>query len=152
LLFEATAIINAWIGPRWARSGWFHAYRLLFDGVDDPETRQRIAQLADRLQHAGYNDDVERINLERDVVSLLNSGCRSRVAGYTVRSQYFNAEFSAGIENIGYDALAGFGSPMFLRTAKLKDFPWNGWLQLGIDAPPLAAWNPIAGFGDGFGR
>ena len=23
---------------------------------------------------------------------------------------------------------------MFLRTVKLKDFPWNGWLQLGLEA------------------
>ena len=27
----------------------------------------------------------------------------------------------------------GFNSPMFLRTVKLKDFPWNGWLQLGLE-------------------
>ena len=41
---------------------------------------------------------------------------------------------------------------MFLRTVKLKDFPWNGWLQLGLDARPSAAWNPIGGFTDEFGR
>jgi hypothetical protein len=41
---------------------------------------------------------------------------------------------------------------MFLRTVKLKDFPWNGWLQLGLDARPAAAWNPIGGFTDAFGR
>jgi hypothetical protein len=35
---------------------------------------------------------------------------------------------------------------------KLKDFPWNGWLKLGITAPPAAAWNPVAGFSDDFGR
>jgi hypothetical protein len=35
---------------------------------------------------------------------------------------------------------------------KLKDFPWNGWLKLGIDVPPDAAWNPIGGFSGGFGR
>ena len=27
-----------------------------------------------------------------------------------------------------------------------------GWLMLGIDAQPDAAWNPIAGFTDGFGQ
>jgi hypothetical protein len=74
------------------------------------------------------------------------------VAGYTLRREYFNANFSAGIENIAYDALVGFNSPMFLRTAKLKDFPWNGWLQLGVGQPPAAAWNPIGGFTDDFGR
>ena len=41
---------------------------------------------------------------------------------------------------------------MFIRTVKLKDFPWNGWLALGIDTSPVAAWNPIGGFTDGFGR
>ncbi len=41
---------------------------------------------------------------------------------------------------------------MFLRTVKLKDFPWNGWLTLGIDQAPQAAWNPIAGFDDPFGH
>ncbi len=47
---------------------------------------------------------------------------------------------------------SGFNSPIFLRTVKLKDFPWNGWLALGIDARPAAAWNPIGGFTDPFGR
>jgi hypothetical protein len=41
---------------------------------------------------------------------------------------------------------------MFLRTVKLKDFPWNGWLKLGVASPPQAAWNPVAGFTDAFGR
>ena len=35
---------------------------------------------------------------------------------------------------------------------KLKNFPWNGELALGIDGAPTAAWNPVAGFGDPFGR
>ena len=41
---------------------------------------------------------------------------------------------------------------MFLRTVKLKDFPWNGWLQLGVPERAGAAWNPVAGFTDPFGR
>jgi len=41
---------------------------------------------------------------------------------------------------------------MFIRTAKLKDFPWNGWLALGVAGPTAAAWNPIAGLTDRFGR
>jgi hypothetical protein len=41
---------------------------------------------------------------------------------------------------------------MFIRTVKLKDFPWNGWLALGIDGKPAAAWNPIGGMIDPFGR
>jgi hypothetical protein len=41
---------------------------------------------------------------------------------------------------------------MFIRTVKLKDFPWNGWLALGIDGKPTGAWNPVAGMTDPFGR
>jgi hypothetical protein len=41
---------------------------------------------------------------------------------------------------------------MFIRTVKLKDFPWNGWLSLGIDTSPKTAWNPIGGFTDPFGQ
>ena len=92
------------------------------------------------------------MNLERELVAALTGGCRKRVAGYTVKRQYFSAEFTDGIENIGFDSIEGLNSPIFIRTVKLKDFPWNGWLTLGIDAPPDAAWNPIAGFSDRFGR
>ncbi len=99
-----------------------------------------------------FNGLVERVNIERDLVASLTAGCRNTVAGYTVKREYFNAEFSAGVENVGYDAIDGLRSPMFIRTVKLKDFPWNGWLMLGIDAQPKAAWNPIAGMTDQFGR
>ena len=85
-------------------------------------------------------------------MGLLASGCRAMVAGYTVKREHFNAEFSAGVENISFDALQGFSSPMFLRTVKLKDFPVDGWLQLGLNGRPAAAWNPIGGFTDPFGR
>jgi hypothetical protein len=74
------------------------------------------------------------------------------VAGYTLKREHFNATFSAGIENLSYDGLEGLASPMFLRTVKLKDFPWNGWLQLGLAPPPESAWNPVGGFTDPFGR
>ena len=39
-----------------------------------------------------------------------------------------------------------------MRTVKLKDFPWNGWLRVGIDGEAKAAWNPVAGFTDAVGR
>jgi len=42
--------------------------------------------------------------------------------------------------------------PIFIRTAKLKDFPWNGWLRVGVPGRPRAAWNPIGGFTDAAGR
>ena len=148
-LMAASAVaLNGWLGPTAIRAGWFHAYRLL-GGSPFPEKAQA---LLGRLQAAESDSSVERINLERELVRSLLVGCRNIVAGYTVKREPFNAQYSAGIENISYDALEGLSSPMFLRTVKLKDFPWNGWLQLGVATPPHSAWNPVGGFSDPFGR
>jgi hypothetical protein len=144
--------VNGWLGPAWVKTGWFHAERILADATDDVEARHRTEAMAQRLETGDYRDTVERVNLERELVAALTGGCRKRVAGYTVKRQYFGAEFTNGIENIGFDSIEGFNSPIFIRTVKLKDFPWNGWLMLGIDGQPDAAWNPIGGFNDGFGR
>jgi len=151
LVASAMFSTNAWLGPRWVRMGWYHAYRVLADTVDEAR-RRRVEEDVQRLTSERYEGAVARINLERDLLATLTASCRTLVAGYTLKRNYFNDEFSAGVENIGYDALEGFVSPMFLRTVKLKDFPWNGWLRLGIDVPGKAAWNPVAGFGDEFGR
>src|SRR5260370_4209676 len=48
--------------------------------------------------------------------------------------------------------ILGFNSAVVVRTLKLKDLPWNGWMLLGIDRPAAAAWNPVAGFTDAAGR
>ena len=152
LVTSATVALNGWLGPSWTRRGWFHAHSLLANSITEPERRQRVDADLARLQAGEMEGAVVRINLERDLVGLLAAGCRGFVAGYTVQREYFNAEFSAGIENIGFDALEGLHSPIFLRTVKLKDFPWNGWLQLGVGQPSAAAWNPIGGFSDDFGR
>jgi hypothetical protein len=143
---------NAWLGPPWLRAGWFQAALALGDAVDDPRKRDTVAADLARLKAGGYGDAVERINLERELTALLAGGCRKLVAGYTVKREHFSAGYSAGIENVGFDAIEGLNSPIFIRTAKLKDFPWNGSLALGTPARPKAAWNPIAGFNDGFGR
>ncbi|HET7876483.1 MAG TPA: hypothetical protein VFN71_13265, partial [Methylomirabilota bacterium] len=90
--------------------------------------------------------------LERRLVSRLTAGCERVVLGYTVRREPFNSEFSQGIENVAWDSHTGFNSAIFIRTAKLKDFPWNGWMRLGMDTKPAAAWNPIGGFTDPAGR
>jgi hypothetical protein len=152
LVVAATQATNGWIAPPWVKAGWFQAEQLLADAVADPARKERAQADAQRLMKGEFKDLAERVNLERDLVSSLTSGCREVVAGYTVKREYFNAEFSAGIENIGYDSISGLNSPMFLRTAKLKDFPWNGWLKLGIAAAPTAAWNPVGGMTDPFSR
>jgi len=148
LVASAMFSVNGWLAPPWVRTGWFHAERLLADSASEP--KQRID--SGRLKFGDFTSLVERINLERDLVTLLTGNCRKIVAGYTVKREYVNVEFSAGIENIGYDSIAGLHSPMFIRTVKLKDFPWNGWLALGIGDKPAAAWNPIGGMVDPFGR
>jgi hypothetical protein len=148
---SSVTAVNGWLGPAWAKAGWYQAWLLLGDALVG-DARQRAEVVVDRLMAGDYRDAVERINLERALVGTLEDNCRKRVVGYTKNRQYFSAEFTNGIENIGFDSIAGLDSPMFLRTVKLKNFPWNGWLALGVDAAPLAAWNPIGGFDDNFGR
>ena len=152
LVASAATAINGWLGPAWIRTGWYQAEQLLAEGLQDDAVRQRAEESSRRLKTADYRDAVERLNLERDLVGTLTQDCRRTVIGYTMKRQYYSAEFTDGIENIGFDAIAGLNSAMFLRTVKLKNFPWNGWLALGVGQPPRAAWNPIAGFGDEFGR
>lgn len=151
LIASARHSSNGWIGPAGLRSGWFHAY-LLAGGAIEGERKRRSDAIVSRLQETQYESTVERINLERSLVKELTADCRALVAGYSVRREYFSTVFTAGIENIAHDAFEGLNSPMFIRTVKLKDFPWNGWLALGIAGSPAAAWNPIAGFTDEFGR
>jgi hypothetical protein len=151
LLAADLVSLNGWLGPPWVKSGWWQAWRLLGSalGADD---RERASEIIRSLETGDYDGLQERLTLERGLVILLTQGCHRMVAGYTVKKEYFNAEFSAGIENVGFDSLAGLDAPVFLRTVKLKDFPWNGWLRLGIATRPEAAWNPVAGFGDPAGR
>jgi hypothetical protein len=152
LVGSSTLAMNGWLGPPAVRMGWFHAALLLARSVDDPRTQELVQADRRRLETGAFESSVERINLERELVARLATSCHSVVAGYTVKREYVSTEYNAGIENIGFDSIEGLHSPMFIRTAKLKDFPWNGWLSLGTDTRPAAAWNPIAGFADRFGR
>ena len=144
--------LGGWLGPPWLKDGWFHAYLLDTRAPSDTAGRQAVDALYRRLVAGAYDSPTTRIELERQLVSRLTAGCERVVLGYTVRREYFNAEFSQGVENISWDSQTGFNSAIFLRTVKLKDFPWNGWLRLGIATKAAAAWNPIAGFSDPAGR
>jgi hypothetical protein len=144
--------LNGWLGPSWVKQGWFHALALLRESLTDAGSREAADALAARLERGEYGAAEEQLNLERDLVTRLRSGCERVVLGYTVKREYFNTAFEPGIENIAYDSQTGLDSPLFVRTAKLKDFPWNGWLRLGISTPPRAAWNPVGGFTDPAGR
>ncbi len=152
LLVSHSAALDGWLGPPWMKAGWFHALVLLGGTVSDPGARETVESMARRLRREEHGGPEERLNLERDLVTLLRSGCERVVLGYSVKREYFNVEFSAGIENIAYDSQTGLNSLLFIRTAKLKDFPWNGWLRVGINTPPSAAWNPVGGFTDPAGR
>src|SRR5439155_1457455 len=115
--------------------------------------RVRIENAGRRLMGDDYPSLEERINLERNLVELLQDRCERLVLGYTVRRERYGADYSQGVENVGYDALEGLASAIFPRTVKLRDFPWNGWLNVAAPAPPSSAWNPVGGgFGDAFGR
>ena len=152
LLADDLGSTNGWQGPPWLKEGWYHAYRLLAPHLTDGAAQSLVEAIYDRLTNGYYQGQEQRLNLERQLVSLLTQSCERVVVGYTVKREYYSADFSAGIENIALDAHAGFNSAIFIRTVKLKDFPWNGWLKLGIEAKPQAAWNPIGGFTDAAGR
>jgi hypothetical protein len=152
LLISHSFALNGWLGPPWMKEGWFSALALLREALTDPGSREAVDAIAARLERGEYAAVEERLNLERDLVTRLRSGCERVILGYTVKREYFNTAFEPGIENIAYDSQSGLNSPLFIRTAKLKDFPWNGWLRIGVASAPRAAWNPVAGFTDPAGR
>jgi hypothetical protein len=152
LLSEAGVQLSGWSGPPWVKEGWFHAYRLLAPGLDAAQ-RATADRAYEALTHGVLRAGLaEHVDLERQLVVALTVGCNRMVVGYTAREEHFNEAYPPGAENIGYDAIAGLNAPIFVRTAKLKDYPWNGKLHLGVRDPPVSAWNPVAGFTDGIGR
>jgi hypothetical protein len=152
VLLRAGVGTALWLPPPWTKEGWFQAYTLLRPALGDAALRQRADAMYQALTRGNYGDEAQRLNLERDLVGALRDGCDSAVIGYRLRREYYNDEFSNGIENISSDSHFGFNSGVAMRTVKLKDFPWNGWLRVGLNESARAAWNPIAGFNDAAGR
>ena len=149
---DVVGLLEQSVAPAWNKTGWQQAYAVYADGIADEGARRAVDELFERRTTVTFVSAAERLNLERRLVTLLLRGCERVPVGYTIRREAVNVEYSAGVENIAYDAARGLNSAMFVRTVKLKDFPWNGWLQLGIGSKPAAAWNPIAGFSDAAGR
>jgi hypothetical protein len=149
----SAASSRLWPGPPWIKDGWFHAYRLLEPGVD-AEQRPAVDEAYQRLVRGDLRGGglAEHADLERRLVAGLTAGCQRLVVGYVPREEHFAEAYPPGVENIGFDAIAGLNSPLFIRTAKLKEYPWNGKLHLAVREPPHAAWNPVAGFTDSLGR
>ena len=143
--------LGGWHGPPWIKEGWFHAW-LLQAPVLPAASRRAAEDLLRRRTDLAYQAPAERVNLERRLVSAVSAGCERVVLGYTLRREPLNNDYSEGIENIAVDGQSGIAAPIFVRTVKLKDFPWNGWLHVGTAPPARAAWNPVAGFTDAGGR
>jgi hypothetical protein len=151
LLDGAETRLAGWRGPPWLKEGWFQAWLLQAPALP-AATREAAEETFRRRTDGPPLTAAERINLERRLVTQATAGCERVVLGYTVRREALNDDYSDGIENIAVDSQAGVASPIFLRTVKLKDFPWNGWLHVGAEGGARAAWNPIAGFTDPAGR
>src|SRR5262249_42268940 len=149
LLAPVETRLLGWTGPPWLKEGWYHAW-LLSQSV--PAARKAAEDAFRRRTDGGWSSAAERLNLERRLVGQLSADCQRLVLGYTLRREPVNTEYSEGVENVAADAQRGLGSPIFVRTVKLKDFPWNGWLRVAVPAPARAAWNPVTGFGDAAGR
>ncbi len=143
---------GGWIGAPWIKQGWFQAHQLYAEHFVGGTAGLWAEAAYRRLVAGAYRNATERMNLERALVAMLAAGCERVVVGYTLKREYFNSDYSNGVENVAFASQAGLLSQIFPRTVKLKDFPWNGWLRLGIASAPSAAWNPIGGFNDAFGR
>jgi len=138
-------------GPPWAKEGWFEAHQLLASGLDSA-ARHATEENYARLIHGETLGLAERADLERRLVAELTHGCARMVVGYTAMEEYVDTAYPAGIENVAYDSIGGLNSPVFLRTVKLKEYPWNGKLHLAVRERSKGAWNPVAGFTDPMGR
>ena len=149
---RAGAGTAAWPTAPWLKEGWFQAYHLLRPALSAPEDGRRADDAYRLLVDVDARNPAERINRERALLAALMQGCDRVVVGYRLRREVHNDEFSNGVENISFDSQSGLNSPVAMRTIKLKDLPWNGWLRLGIEDRPAAAWNPVAGFSDAPGR
>jgi hypothetical protein len=143
LLAPLATPLNGWTGPPWLKEGWYHAWLL-----QPPATRAAADDVFRRRTENAWPTTTERVALERRLVTQLAASCERAVLGYTVRHERLNDAYNEGVENVAADSQAGLAAPIFVRTAKLKDFPWNGWLNVAVPARPMAAWNPVGGFGD----
>src|SRR2546428_3788833 len=89
-----TATLNGGSAPPWIRDGWFHAWLL----HPTPSSQD----LAHRLMGGGGEDTVERLNLERALVSRIRGGCERVVAGSTLGGAGRDAGHpAAGLDGAG---------------------------------------------------
>jgi hypothetical protein len=149
LLARAGLHLAGWSGPAWIKEGWFQAYRLLAPLDNVPPAVEDDYERLVRGETLGLE---EHADAERRLVAALSESCERLVAGYTLKQEYVSEAYPPGIENVGFDAQRGLNAPVFFRTVKLKEYPWNGKLHIAVPERSHAAWNPVAGFGDRLGR
>jgi hypothetical protein len=154
LTADAGASLDGAMGPPWVKEGWFQAHRLLSSAIAaaPPRAADETDESYGRLMRGEIRDLAEQVNLERHLVSSLSRNCERFVAGYMVAEEYANEVDPPGVENVAYDAQSGLNAPIFIRTVKLKDYPWNGSLRVGVNGQVASAWNPVGGFSDAGGR
>jgi hypothetical protein len=157
LLADAETRMLGWTGPPWRKEGWYHAW--LVQASSSPVFPRAAHPLPEELfrrrTEGAFKTVAERVDLERRLVAEAGAGCERIVLGYMLRRNPFNDDYAEGIQNVAVDSHAGLASEIFVRTAKLKDFPWNGWLSLAVPDRLHAlegAWNPVAGFTGAAGR
>jgi hypothetical protein len=146
------AALPAWPTASAAKEGWFQAYHLLRPALAAPDSGKLADDAYRVLVEDEARDTRERVTRERSLIAALTQTCERAVIGYRLRRETHSDEFSNGVENVSFDSQSGLNSAVALRTIKLKDLPWNGWLRLGVADRPTAAWNPVAGFTDAAGR
>jgi hypothetical protein len=146
------AVLPAWPTAQSVKEGWFQAYHLLRPALAAADDGKRADDAYRFLVEDEARDTTERVTHERTLIAALTHSCERVVIGYRLRRETHGDDFSNGVENISFDSQFGLSSAVALRTIKLKDLPWNGWLRLGIAGRPAAAWNPVAGFVDAPGR
>ena len=124
--------LAGWHGPPWLKEGWFHAWLLQAPAMPAASAARGRGHVPAPHRGAAPRTAAERINLERRLVAHARAGCERwcRLHGPARGAQ---RGVLGGHREHRLDSQAGLGSPMFLRTVKLKDFPWNGWLAMGVD-------------------
>ncbi len=84
-------------------------------------------------------------------MTALAEGCARMVVGYAVKDEFIRRCLPGGHRERRLRFAQRPERPVFLRTVKLKDYPWNGKLHLGVRERSAGAWNPVAGFTDRWG-
>jgi len=105
-----------------------------------------------RLFYGDALDEITYAKLLREFILKGVEDSAEQPVIMTYEYYLYNDDYDQGIENMARSPLTGPFSDVFYRTVKLKLFPWNGWLLVGLDEDRETAYNPVLGFNDKWGR